>query len=503
MNYMDGLFRKAIRLSIRDNVFIAVVPLHAGDIVEGISVLEDIPAAHKGALCDIQQGEIVYKYGAPIGKATRQIHAGEHVHIHNLSSMLGSQSHDCLADISIENISIPPVGAFPKYFQGYRRWNGEVGIRNQLWIIPTVGCVNSLSRRLAQCINQERNWAEEQASVALEHPYGCSQQGTDHVTTRKILARLALHPNAGGVLIVSLGCENNTLEGMLKEMEPFDPDRVKWLVVQQVQDEYKEGMKFLRVLADQIEQDQRVDCPVESLKIGLKCGGSDAFSGITANPVVGMASDMMNAAGIRLLMGEVPEMFGGEHVLLSQSCDPDILARGREMILSYKDYFINRGCPPDANPSPGNKAGGITTLEEKSLGCVRKAGRVPIRAILEMAEPCVQSGLSLVRSPGNDAVAVTLLAAAGAQLILFTTGRGTPLGSVVPTLKISSTSQLAMRKPHWIDFDAGAFLSDNYPMNLVAQRLVECIFQIIQGVPAKNEQNDDRNIAIFKDGITL
>ncbi len=497
--------QKTIRLNQNDDVFIALEDLSCGTNIEGIILKNDIPAGHKGALHPISQGEYITKYGAVIGRACQDISEGEHVHSHNLVSALNEirelkyQPGPLPSDISEASQS----SAIPATFPGYLRQDGRVGIRNQLWIIPTVGCVNALTQRLAQTINSERSWTGSQAALALTHPYGCSQQGNDHATTRRILTRLATHPNAGGVLIVSLGCENNTLDEFLQEMVPFDESRVRSIVVQNVGDEYEESMRLLRELADRMEEDQRVPCPVNQLAIGLKCGGSDAFSGITANPLVGIASEDMALSGIHLVMGEVPEMFGGEAVLLNRGANAEIFHKGLAMIDSYKQYFIEHGCPPESNPSPGNKAGGITTLEEKSLGCIRKAGNTPVQAILDMGEPCLQSGLNLLRGPGNDAIAMTLLAASGVHIILFTTGRGTPLGSIIPTIKISSRTALAENKPHWIDFDAGRIISNNESMQKASLHLETLIMQVAEGHATRNETHDCREISLYKEGVIL
>lgn len=482
-----------------DNVFMTLQPVGKGDVIGGMQVRDDIPAGHKVAAVDISGGCPILKYGVSIGVATEDILAGSYVHTHNMESaiQLGEgYAYDPQTELCCT--AIDETG-----FMGYKRSHGGVGIRNQLWIIPTVGCINALAQRLARDINCELTLDGDHEALALTHPFGCSQQGGDHALTRKLLARLARHPNAGGILILSLGCENNTLPEFLQELGEYPRARLRSLTVQAVSDEYELGMEALRSLAEKTLQDARVRCPWSDLIVGLKCGGSDAFSGLTANPLVGEVANLLAQKGTAFVMGEVPEMFGGEQIILNRCANKSLFLKGQSVIEAYKEYFTRQGCPLGANPSPGNKEGGITTLEEKSLGCIQKAGKVPITAILDKGEPCVTSGLSLLNGPGNDAIAITLLAAAGCQLILFTTGRGTPLGSIVPTVKIASNTPLAELKKHWIDFDAGVLVSAGYSMEELAQDLLQRVSQIVSGEQTKNELSDCREISLFKDGVIL
>lgn len=440
---------------------------------------------HKYALCRINAGEDIIKYGSPIGHATSDIEVGEHVHSHNMTTNL---SGEIPYEFSGEYPPLERVNC-NRTFLGYERANGEVGIRNEVWIIPTVGCVNKVAKRLAELTG----------AIHLEHPYGCSQLGDDHSTTQKILAALVRHPNAGGVLVLGLGCENNNIEAFKRVIGEYDGERVRFLNTQDVTDEIDEGVRIINELKAYAAKSERRPIPISRLKIGLKCGGSDGYSGITANPLVGRLTDRMVSYGACCALTEVPEMFGAEHLLMKRAASREVYDKTVDMINGFKDYFIASGQPIYENPSPGNKAGGITTLEEKSLGCVQKGGSAEVVDVLGYGEGITKPGLSLIDGPGNDIVAITNLAAAGVHLILFTTGRGTPLGSVVPTVKISTNTELAKRKPSWIDFDSSPIL---YGQELT-DALIDCVIDVASGKATKNEENGYREIAIFKTSITL
>jgi altronate hydrolase len=387
-------------------------------------------------------------------------------------------------------------------FKGYRRKNGEVGIRNELWIIPTVGCVNGIVQRLADRLQQETQGVGVDAIVAFPHTFGCSQLGEDHENTRKVLRDMALHPNAGGVLIVGLGCENNQIGAFREWMGEFDTERIRFMETQQTGDELEAGMQLLRELYRLAAGDVRTDVPVGALRVGLKCGGSDGFSGITANPLLGVFSDFLVAQGGTTVLTEVPEMFGAETILMNRSESAEVFDKAVHLINDFKQYFIENKQPVYENPSPGNKAGGISTLEEKSLGCTLKAGHSTVRDVLPYGDRLHTHGLNLLSAPGNDLVAATALASAGCQLVLFTTGRGTPFGTFVPTVKVATNTGLFARKPNWIDFNAGTLL-EGETMESAAQRFLRFIVEIAGGTYTNNEKNDYREIAIFKTGVTL
>ena len=447
--------------------------IHPSDNVE---VRED---GHKYALRDIAAGEDVVKYGMPIGHATKAIAKGEHVHVDNLATNLGE-----VLEYSYEPEFADLKRVEPPTMRAYRHADGRVGVRNDIWVVPLVGCVNRLAERLAQSCG----------GVALTHPYGCSQLGQDHETTANLPARLCRHPNAGGVLVVSLGCENNTLESFKARLGDFSSLNIRFMRAQDPGDEYARGLKLIAEL-DAARPKERVEVPVSELVVGLKCGGSDGFSGLTANPLVGRFSDWLAARGGSTLLTEVPEMFGAETLLMKRCRTREVFDRCVRMIDDFKGYYAAHNQPCYENPSPGNKAGGITTLEDKSLGCVQKGGSAPVEDVLGYGEAVRRRGLTLVTGPGNDLVASTVLAAAGAHLILFTTGRGTPFGCVVPTMKIASNDALAAAKPNWIDWNAmSAPDVDAFARKVVA---------VASGEPAKNELAGDRGIAIFKDGVTL
>ena len=456
--------------------------IHPSDNVE---VRED---GQKYALCDIHQGDSVIKYGFPIGTAVADISIGEQVSPKNLRSALSG-----LGEWTYSPTTTTQIGDKTGTFMGYLRKNGDVGIRNDLWIVPLVGCINDVARTLAAQCNAK----------ALIHPYGCSQLGGDLLTTQKILCGLIKHPNAGGVLVLGLGCENNRMEDMKRMLGEYDEERIRFLSLQDCHDELDEGAKILDELKGLMEEDTRVSVPLSALRIAVKCGGSDGYSGITANPLVGRAMESLGRYGGTVLMSELPEVFGAEQLLLSRARDRVAFDSAAEMIRAFRAYFISHGEGISDNPSPGNIEGGITTLEEKSLGCVQKAGQVPLCGALDLGEvPNAAGGLYLVNGPGNDMVAVTDLAASGAHLILFTTGRGTPLSSVVPTLKISTNTPLALKKSHWIDFDAGRLL-DGASMDALAEELLTLCTDVANGKKTLAEEKGFGEIAIFKDGVTL
>ena len=486
---------KYIKINPKDNVAVALEDLRCGDIVEGITLLQDTPRGHKVVLEGLRAGDNVIKYGFPIGHVTKDAPAGTMVNHEciktNLEGLLDYSYDPALVEI--------PASAGKRTFKGYRRADGQVGIRNQIWVIPTVGCVNGICQEI---VNRFRAEHDDIEVIAFPHNYGCSQLGADHENTRTILADMVHHPNAGGVLVVSLGCENNQLEAFRELVGPVDERRVKMFVTQQVEDEVEYGLKCLREIYAECSKDRREDVPVSELRVGLKCGGSDGLSGITANPLLGVFSDWIVAQGGTTVLTEVPEMFGAETILMNRCQDESTFEKTVSLINDFKDYFIKQGMPVYENPSPGNKAGGISTLEEKSLGCTQKCGRSIVRGVLKYGERLSVKGLNLLSAPGNDLVASTALAASGCQIVLFTTGRGTPFGSFVPTMKIATNTPLAQGKPRWIDFNAGTLAQDE-PMDIVAARFTEYVLAVASGEKVNNEKNGYHEIAIFKTGITL
>lgn len=499
---------KWIRIQEQDNVAVALCPLQAGDSIDipqfDLTLKEDIPQGHKFSLTRIPQGAAVIKYGAQIGTAQEEIPAGMHVHSHNLKTALREAEEYSYHPVEIDSaFKTNGVKKDVPCFQGYRRKDGSVGIRNEIWIIPTVGCVNSIGHKIAALAkSQYESLKGIDDIVAFQHPYGCSQLGDDQENTRKILADLCMHPNAGGVLLLGLGCENSGVEEIKKYIRDYDSDRIKCLICQDVSDEISAGMELLQSLAETASQAKRSPAPLSCLTVGVKCGGSDGLSGITANPLVGHFTDWLTQFGGSVLMSEVPEMFGAEEQLLNRCQKQDIFEKAAGMVQGFKAYFSRHGQPVYENPSPGNKAGGITTLEDKSLGCTQKSGHAPVIDVLEYAERKKMNGLNLVTAPGNDLVSSTALAAAGAQLILFTTGRGTPFASPVPTVKISSNSLLQERKDHWIDFNAGS-LTEDADFSQMTEQLIQYVLSVANGLYVKAELAGYHDMAIFKQNITL
>ena len=513
---------KYIKINPDDNVAVALQDLQAGETVEGVKLLCDVPRGHKIVLRDLAEGQDVIKYGFPIGHVTRNAPAGtmvDHSCVKtNLEGLLDYSYSPALVEIE--------PAATKRTFRGFRRADGQVGIRNQIWVIPTVGCVNGICQQIVERFKQELAAKGEvplsdfgpyeqerrgtspgakssvDAIVAFPHNYGCSQLGPDHENTRTVLADMVHHPNAGGVLVVSLGCENNQLDAFRELVGPVDEARVRMFATQKVADEIEYGLQQLREIFDVCSKDERTDVPVSELRVGLKCGGSDGLSGITANPLLGVFSDWIVAQGGTTVLTEVPEMFGAETILMNRCQDRATFDKTVALINDFKDYFIKQGMPVYENPSPGNKAGGISTLEEKSLGCTQKCGKSTVRGVLKYGERLSVKGLNLLSAPGNDLVASTALGASGCQIVLFTTGRGTPFGSFVPTMKISTNTPLAEGKPGWIDFNAGV-LAQDAPMSEVAPRFIEAVLAAASGEPVRSETNGYREIAIFKSGVTL
>ncbi|MBO4807651.1 MAG: altronate dehydratase [Lachnospiraceae bacterium] len=491
-----------IRINEADNVVVALTELKKGRILdvdgEKTEIISDIERGHKIAIKDIPAEEDVIKYGYPIGKATCEIKKGEHVHVHNLKTALGD---DMVYTYNPVETSKTEAQGLADYFMGYERKNGKVGIRNNLWIIPTVGCVVSVAKEIANlCQDLVGEGVDE--IVAFSHPYGCSQLGDDQENTRTILADLINHPNVGGVLVLGLGCENSNIPVLKEYLKETDEERVRFLVCQEVEDEIDEGIKLVEELALRCKKDKRTKQSVEKLAVGLKCGGSDGLSGITANPVVGAFSDILTSKNGTTILTEVPEMFGAETILMNRAKDRETFDKTVKLIKDFKDYFRAHGQTIYENPSPGNKAGGISTLEDKSLGCTQKSGTSTVVDVLSYGEKVKERGLNLLSAPGNDLVAATALASADAQIVLFTTGRGTPFACPVPTVKISTNTPLYLKKKNWIDFDCGSLL-ENKKKDELAKELYSLVIRIANGERVKSEISGYTDLAIFKQGVTL
>lgn len=492
-----------IKINPADSVVVCLEDKKAGDIItvdnKTITLKQDIPAGHKVLINDIKQGENILKYGYPIGHAKQDLYAGEWINENNLKTNLAGTLQYAYNPVN-DTLNIKNDN---RTFKGFVRKNGEVGVRNEIWIVPTVGCVNGIAEKLVNMLRKETNGQGIDAIYAWHHNYGCSQLSGDHENTRKVLRDIVLHPNAGAVLVLGLGCENNQPEQFEKMLGEYDHDRIKFLVTQKVEgDELEVGMDILRGLYNIAKNDKREDVSVSKLRIGLKCGGSDGFSGITANPMVGEFSDWLVAQGGTTILTEVPEMFGAETILMNRCKNQELFDKTVSMVNNFKEYFLSHGEPVGENPSPGNKAGGISTLEDKALGCTQKCGRALVSGVLEYGDRLQENGLNLLSAPGNDLVAATALAAAGCQMVLFTTGRGTPFGTFVPTMKIATNMNLAARKPNWIDFSAGQ-LVEGISMQELLHQFIDKIINVASGEQTRNEINEYREIAIFKNGVTL
>ena len=492
-----------IKIHSLDNVAVALRDLEEGERVSvaghALVLKQPVGRGHKFALHPLAVNALVMKYGLPIGHATQPVSAGEIIHSNNARTNLSD-----LDEYQYQpDFATLPEQAADREVQIYRRRSGEVGIRNELWILPTVGCVNGIARQILQRFLKETAEAADIDGVHLfSHPFGCSQLGQDHENTRTMLQNMVRHPNAGAVLVIGLGCENNQVDVFRETLGETDEQRVKFMICQQQDDEVEAGLALLHELYEAMRHDPRQPGRLSELKFGLECGGSDGLSGITANPLLGRFSDQMIANGGTTVLTEVPEMFGAERILMSRCRDEATFSKTVKMVNDFKAYFIAHNQPIYENPSPGNKAGGITTLEEKSLGCTQKAGQSQVVDVLNYGQRLTQPGLNLLSAPGNDAVATSALAGAGCHMVLFSTGRGTPYGGFVPTVKLATNSELAAKKPHWIDFDAGQLIHGVEMPALLAQ-FVDTIVEIANGRQTRNEVNDFRELAIFKSGVTL
>ncbi len=495
--------KKFIRIHKNDNVAIALADLGAGFSLEidgeTLVLIEDVARGHKVALVDMAAGTDVVKYGMPIGHTTSPVKAGEWIHTHNTKTNLKDLSsyeyHQSFQDFKVD---IPE-----RRVNVYRRKNGGVGIRNELWIVPTVGCVNGIAKIIMEEFLRENPDLEIDGVNVLRHDYGCSQLGDDHENTKVILQDVVKHPNAGGVLVLGLGCENNQIDPFRETLGEIDGERVKFLISQEVEDEIEEGRKILQEIYKKMKADRREEASVSELKFGLECGGSDGFSGITANPMLGEFSDYMVHYGGTTVLTEVPEMFGAEPLLMERCIDRDVFDRTVSLINDFKEYFIKHDQEIYENPSPGNKKGGITTLEDKSLGCTQKSGSSKVMDVLKYGEVLRRNGLNLLSAPGNDLVATTALAAAGCHMVLFTTGRGNPYGGFVPTVKISTNTELAEKKKRWIDFNAGRLVTEDISMHDLVEEFIDYIVKVANGEATNNEKNNFKELAIFKSGVTL
>ena len=493
-----------LKINANDNVAVVLADvLAAGDVVEvdgqRVVVQQEVARGHKVALVDMCAGQQVVKYGYPIGHLTQAVKAGEWIHTHNLKSDLCDNLKYTYTpksyDVEFQRDDNLRV-------MGYLRASGEMGIRNEMWIVPTVGCVNGQAQAIAERLKRECDCSHLDDVRVYTHNYGCSQLGDDHANTQRALAALIKHPNAGGVLVLGLGCENNQIASLKEVMGEWDEDRVRFLVAQEIEDEVDMGVQLCRELVEKMHMDRREPLPLSYLRIGLKCGGSDGLSGITANPLVGRFSDWLIAQGGTTILTEVPEMFGAETILMNRAASEDVFEDTVRLINSFKEYFREYGQPIYENPSPGNKQGGITTLEEKSLGCVQKGGVQMVVGVLDYCERVERQGLNLLRAPGNDLVATSALALSGCQLVLFTTGRGTPFGAFVPTMKISTNTPLAKFKSSWIDFDAGA-LVEQTAADEVLNGLIDKVIATSNGERVRHEEVGAKELAIFKSGVTL
>ena len=493
-----------LKINDNDNVVVALNTIPAGEKItvsvgdgsKTVTAREEIPAGHKMAICDIPEGGEVIKYGYRIGNAKENIAEGSWIHTHNVKTALGDLLEYTYNPTPVEEKKTEDVT-----FMGFNRPDGKVGVRNEIWVIPTVGCVNNVATAIAKQANAFVKGSVEEV-IAFPHPYGCSQMGDDQEHTRKILADLINHPNAGGVLVLGLGCENSNIDVLKPYIGDYDENRVKFLVCQEHEDEIADSVEIIKGLIDYASKFEREPISVSKLVIGMKCGGSDGLSGITANPLVGRFSDLLISKGGTTILTEVPEMFGAETILMNRCANEELFHQTVDLINDFKNYFKSHNQTIYENPSPGNKKGGISTLEDKSLGCTQKSGSALVKGVLQYGDTVKTPGLNLLSAPGNDLVAATALAAAGAHIVLFTTGRGTPFASPVPTMKIATHSRLAGKKSNWIDFNAGVLVEDK-TMEEETKALFDLVVETASGRQVCSEAAGFHDMAIFKQGVTL
>ena len=495
--------KEFIKINPKDNVLIVLKDYKKGEHISfeniDLELKEDINRGHKIALCSIKAGENIIKYGMPIGHALSDIEKGEWVHVHNTKTNLKDlDTYSYTPNFIEKNLNLPA-----REVNVYKRKNGNIGIRNELWIVPTVGCVNGIAQRIMEKFLSEVGELKIDGINVLTHNYGCSQLGEDHINTRTILQNVVKHPNAGGVLVLGLGCENNQVADFKKTMGKYDEERIKFLICQDVEDEIKEGKNILLSLYEIMKNDKREKTSISSVNFGLECGGSDGLSGITANPMLGEFSDYVISHGGTSVLTEVPEMFGAETLLMERCKDKETFEKCVSLINDFKEYFIKHDQEIYENPSPGNKKGGITTLEDKSLGCTQKSGVSKVIDVLKYGEVLKEKGLNLLSAPGNDLVATSALAASECHIVLFTTGRGNPYGGFVPTVKISTNTELYNKKRNWIDFNAGKLVTENISLEELTTEFIDYIIKVINGEKVNNEKNKFQELAIFKSGVTL
>jgi len=486
---------EAIKIHEKDDVLIALRPFKKGEVVEGLTLLSDIPQGHKIALRDLPAGHRVLKYGNVIGILSAPVKKGEWIHSHNLRTSLEERP---IYHYAKETVA--PVKASSFTWKGFLRFDGRAGVRNDLYLIPTVGCINGTVESIKTAFIVSHPEMAHRVMI-LTHPYGCSQLGDDLSNTRRLLSGLASNPNAGGVLVIGLGCENNRLAEFMPLLNRVDPKRLRSYNAQEVADDVAYGLSMAEELYDIMKKDVRVDLPLSKLSIGLKCGGSDGLSGLTANPLVGLVSDLIGGAGAQVALTEVPEMFGAEQALMNRARDEGTYHKIISLINDFKDYYAANHQPCYENPSPGNKDGGITTLEEKSSGCILKGGHLEVEDVLKIGEPLIKGGLNLIDGPGNDIVASTNVAAAGASILIFTTGRGTPFGSIIPTIKVATNHTLASSKPSWIDYDGERAFDLGFPA--ARDELLALLLRVASGEETQAEKHGIASIALFKSGVTL
>ena len=481
-----------VLLNPRDSVVVALRGFQAGDTLalgeEAIQLLDSVPPGHKVAIRPVAAGEPIFKFGWSIGVATKPIRVGQHVHTQNVK---------CDHHIDLEAISTDVPAELPRLeghtFEGFRRADGRVGTRNYLAVISNVNCSASVARMIASRFDQQTLAAFPNVDgvISFRHEGGCAMafNGSRHRMLSRVLGGMARHPNIGGFLLVGLGCEQGTLDHLVQS-QGLQGEAVPVLSIQSAGGTSKtveRGVEIAAGLLKQVNGFQRETVPASHLVLGTECGGSDGYSGITANPALGAAADRLVACGGTAILSETSEIFGAEHLLTRRARSRAVAEKLLERIEWWKWYCSNYGEELDNNPSVGNKAGGLTTITEKSLGAVSKGGTTPLEAVYEYAEPVQQQGFVVMDTPGFDPASVTGMVAGGANLIAFTTGRGSCFGSKpTPTFKIASNTRLFQQLPEDMDFNAGQVV-EGRSVDEVGQELFSRLLDTASGKPTCSE----------------
>jgi galactarate dehydratase len=478
-----------IQLNAKDNVSVARAIIPAGTLLPGSNVVarDEIPSGHKIATQPIEPGEAVLKYGQVIGLASAPIHPGEHVHLHNLAM----QDSDVMHEFAAEGRPTPLLPESERRtFEGYVRPDGQVGTRNYIGIITSVNCSATVSRAIADGFNRGGGLAgfdNVDGVVALTHGTGCaiSTKAEGYQFLIRTLSGYAKNPNFAGILMIGLGCETNQIEPILEKFGLAEGPLLRTMTIQRLGGTRKTietASEIIREMLPLANAMQRTTVPLSGIKLALQCGGSDGYSGISANPALGYAADLLVQHGGTAVLSETPEIYGAEHLLTRRAQSPAVAQKLMDRIEWWRDYTVKNNAELNNNPSHGNKAGGLTTILEKSLGAVAKGGTMPLAAVYEYAEPIDQSGFVFMDTPGYDPVAVTGQVAGGCNVIVFTTGRGSVSGfKPAPCIKVATNSEMYEHMQEDMDVNCGGIVTGEDTIEEAGKRIFEAVIAIASG----------------------